>query len=116
MLKRVGKIGTLVLVVTLLLLNGSAHEFVHSFTGHEDTTHCRHPHEGKAYFDTEHHHCAMLDLQLPVFLPAATPVPIPIAITLYFPYQEAAGFSPVLLPVFSTLLRGPPVTELIPSC
>lgn len=69
MLKRIGNIILYSTIVALLLLNGTAHEFVHSFTGHEDTIDMPHHahHEGELFFENEHHHCSFLNLEIPVF-------------------------------------------------
>lgn len=108
MLQYLGKIGTLCVVVTMLLLNGTVHEFVHSFTDHEDTYDCNHGKEGKTYFEPEHHHCLMLDLQLPVFWVAGVPFELT-GNTLPVTTSPVATLQcPIFDTSFPTLLRGPP--------
>jgi len=68
MLRRAGNIITFITLVALLLLNGTAHEFVHSFAAHEDTIDLPHSHiPGKTFFEKEHHHCDFLDLAIVAF-------------------------------------------------
>jgi len=68
MIRRAGNIITYLTLVALLLLNGTAHEFLHSFAAHEDTVDIAHSHQpGDVFFDTEHHHCDFLDLALVAF-------------------------------------------------
>lgn len=110
MLQYLGKIGTLCLVVTMLLLNGTVHEFAHSFTGHEDTYDCRHEHHDGASFEPEHHHCLMLDLQLPVFWLANMHLELSGNELLVKTTRSAALQTQLLDTVFPTLLRGPPAT------
>ncbi len=110
MLKRVLNIVVSVAIALLLLLNGTAHEFLHSFTGHEDTIDCVHAADHKAHyaaFEKEHHHCSFLDLQTPVFITSS------LSFHFYVPYQHndffvlqtQKGLSPEAR---HTALRGPP--------
>jgi hypothetical protein len=53
--------------LSLLLLFGStAKEFVHSFTGHQDTIHHHHG-KGELSFESQHHHCEFLSFVLAPF-------------------------------------------------
>lgn len=109
MLKRVLNIVVSVAIALLLLLNGTAHEFLHSFTGHEDTVDCVHP-ERKAQhaaFEKEHHHCNFLDLQTPVFVTTSLSFHFytPCRHNDFFVLQTQKGLSPEAR---HTALRGPP--------
>ena len=108
MLQYLGKIGTLCVVVTMLLLNGTVHEFAHSFTDHEDTHDCRHGNDGGASYEPEHHHCLMLDLQLPVFWLTGTHFEMTGNLSPVDIIQVAELQWPVFDRSFPTLLRGPP--------
>jgi hypothetical protein len=70
MLKRTIHIAVTLTLVLLLMMNGISHEFIHSFSGHQDTVDCVHNgHSGShASFEQVHHHCDFLNLQSPVFL------------------------------------------------
>lgn len=109
MLKRIGNIITYITLVSLLLLNGTAHEFVHSFAGHEDTVDCstRSHSDHHAAFENEHHHCDFLDLAVPVFTSASFTFQLHtvLAHTDYFVLPEYSFFSRSIL---HTALRGPP--------
>ncbi|WP_118973579.1 hypothetical protein [Taibaiella koreensis] len=108
MLKRVLHISLSVAIAALLLLNGISHEFLHSFTGHEDTVDCVH-HDGDAHasFEKVHHHCDFLDLQTPVFLTSTLHFSFytPFAHNDFFVLQTQKGLSPE---AGHTALRGPP--------
>jgi|SRR5690606_4724030 len=108
MAKRIGKLGLIILVATLMLLNGSAHEWVHSFAGHTDNKECKHPEAGQHFFDTEHHHCALLDLQLPVcFLTDIGWIPAQPDL-LFWKYRQKNIPAPLIATIYSLPLRGPP--------
>ena len=108
MFKRFLNIFTCFAIVILLLLNGTAHEFLHTFTNDEDTVDCVHnDHAHGATFENEHHHCDFLDLQSPVF------VHVGFSFTLNIFVQHVNYFSNTI-PQFvvqelpHTALRGPP--------
>ena len=110
MLKRILNIVVSVAIAMLLLLNGTAHEFLHSFTGHRDTVDCVHDDHtpGHAAIEKEHHHCNFLDLQSPVFLTSS------LSFHFYTPQQHNDFFvlqtQKKLSPEAEhTALRGPPV-------
>lgn len=110
MLKRIGHIVVAVSVFILLLLNGTAHEFLHSFAGHEDTVDCVHTdtqHRQQASFEKEHHHCDFLDLQTPVFLTSSLHFTFftPFEHSDFYVLQTQKGLSPEAR---HTALRGPP--------
>jgi len=111
MLKRVLHIITSVAIALLLLLNGTAHEFLHSFTGHQDTideVHADHDTHHHAAFEKEHHHCDFLDLQTPVFITSALSFHWYTSFQHndFFVLQTQKGLSPEAR---HTALRGPPV-------
>lgn len=108
MLKRFLNIVTCIAVVFLLLLNGTAHEFLHTFSGHEDTVDCIHREDGAApSFEQQHHHCDFLDLQSPVFLPASFSFSL-FQPTLYNDYYVGANLLFFNREQEHTALRGPP--------
>jgi hypothetical protein len=109
MLKRFINIAVSMTLVLLLMLNGVSHEFVHSFTGHEDTVDCIHQDQSGQHtsFEKAHHHCNFLELQAPVFLTSS------ISYYLYTPVQHSSSyvegeFSSLSSEFGHTALRGPP--------
>ena len=75
MLKRTGNIIISCLLIVALSLNGTSHELIHLFLDHEDTKDCLHDyHESQehtgayTFFDTEHHHCDFLTLNISFFV------------------------------------------------
>ncbi|HET8573691.1 MAG TPA: hypothetical protein VFL76_07455 [Edaphocola sp.] len=71
-MKRIGNMLTFMVLATLLLLNGTSREFIHSFTGHQDTVDHRHLNDHTdhhAAFENEHHHCEFLNFLTPVYHP-----------------------------------------------
>lgn len=63
---------TFMVLAALLLLNGTPREFIHSFTGHQDTVDHRHLNnhtDHHAAFENEHHHCEFLNFLTPVYHP-----------------------------------------------
>lgn len=109
MLKRSLHIIVSVAIALLLLLNGTAHEFLHSFTGHEDTVDCVHDDHKPTHaaFEKEHHHCDFLNLQSPVFLTSTLHFDFytPLGHNDFFVLQTQKGLSPR---AEHTALRGPP--------
>ena len=95
-------------VAFLLQLNGTSHEFLHTFTGHEDTVDCAHnDHPDGPSFEQQHHHCDFLDLQAPVFLGTSLYFNFftPIYHDDYFVVNKLQAVTPNL---GHTALRGPP--------
>lgn len=108
MLKRFLNIVTCIAVVFLLLLNGTAHEFLHTFSGHKDTVDCAHREDGAtASFEQQHHHCDFLDLQSPVFLASSFSFSLFIP-TLHNDYYVGASLLFFSRQLGHTALRGPP--------
>jgi len=109
MLKRVVHIGVTLTLVFLLMLNGISHEFVHAFSGHEDTIDCIHTDASgqHAAFEKAHHHCDFLNLQAPVFLPSyiSFQLSTPLEHNDYFVTNEYTSLAPDKA---YTALRGPP--------
>lgn len=69
MSKKLGQVLVYLCLVSLLLLNNTSHDFIHSFTGHEDTIDCstkKASDHGHA-FEAEHHHCSFLNYTFSVF-------------------------------------------------
>lgn len=109
MLKRILNIFIAAFLVLLMMLSGIAHEFVHSFIGHEDTIdHVSDKnHRGAISFEKEHHHCNFLEFPAPVFL----------ASSIQLPFHQTSGHTEKFLledlcvftrPGLHTALRGPP--------
>ncbi len=68
MLKKLGHIAVFMSLITLLLLNGTAHEFLHQFSGHIDTPDCQHSkHDSQKSFEQAHVHCDFLDFSFSPF-------------------------------------------------
>jgi hypothetical protein len=99
---------TALVIALLLLLNGTSHDFLHSFTGHEDTTDCAHRAEQGGYaFEQQHHHCDLLDLPSPVFI-TTTVFALPL---VYQQYQQRYQVWQQAEPTCTLLAnsgRGPP--------
>lgn len=111
MLKRAGNIFAAVSLFLLLLLNGTAHEFVHIFTGHDDTVDKVHVgHDGRtpyAAFEQEHHHCDFLDLQTPVFLTSVLHFQL-FKVLAHTGFYEVRHLPIPCAEALHTALRGPP--------
>jgi hypothetical protein len=95
----------------LLLLFGTASkEFVHLFSGHEDTVHIDHDGTGP-FFESEHHHCDFLDQVLPSF---DNDIAVP-----YIAFIEQGSYTEYQLhkvqfvqrAIIQTSLRGPPAVN-----
>lgn len=96
-------------VMTLLVVFGNiSKEYLHSFTGHEDTVHL-HDDDGELHFENEHHHCDFLAFTLPHYISDANSPVINtsvITVSYYFPqYTEQV----ILRSVPHLFLRGPPL-------
>lgn len=109
-LKRIGNIFTFLVLAALLLLNGTSREFIHTFTGHQDTVDQRHlcDHtDHHAAFENKHHHCDFLQYVIPVYQSTQE------SFQLYF-LKEKTHPAPLLEAVClskerkHTALRGPP--------
>ncbi len=109
MLRQLRNILTFLALVTALLLNGTSHELLHSFTGHRDTQGCNHKRSapGTTFWEEGHHHCDFLDLQPPVFFLSSLSFPVhaPLLHEDHFSWIEPQLIS--LVPLH-TALRGPP--------
>lgn len=95
-------------MAVLLVFGGVSKDFVHLFTGHEDTVHCNDK-DGILHFESEHHHCDFLSFTLTPFAQDAVDYFIPASIAL--PEQHTASLVQHLIPrgVIATRQRGPPV-------
>jgi hypothetical protein len=109
MLKRILNIFIAASLVLLMMLSGVAHEFVHSFIGHQDTIdHVQDgKHPGAMSFEKEHHHCDFLQFPSPVFLSSS------FYLQVHPTLKHTEKVLLADLPVFSrpglhTALRGPP--------
>jgi hypothetical protein len=105
--KRVAHIVLSCWLALLLIFGGTAKEFFHLFTSHEDTVHhvCD---DGELSFENEHHHCSFLSFSLTDFIKHELHLP--------------RGFTKAVFPVYNsslytlsfkhiaptTHLRGPP--------
>jgi hypothetical protein len=108
-LRRVAHIILSCWLALLLIFGGTAKEFFHLFTSHEDTVHhvCD---DGELSFESEHHHCTFLSFSLTDFIEhelhlqgsfvkAVFPVN---SSTLYTSFFDHIGLT--------TCLRGPPTS------
>lgn len=92
----------------LLIFGGTAKEFLHLFTGHEDTVHALHVEDGALSFENEHHHCTFLSFALPEFYHDTSVQTFSVFQVLFAP---ATLFSVAAAPageMFRELPRGPP--------
>lgn len=110
-MKRIGNIFTLVVLATLLLLNSTPREFIHSFAGHQDTVDHLHPQDATdhhADFETQHHHCAFLQLIIPVYNSTEENFQL-----LFLPEKRVFFLAPTAFVFLEkkgfVLLRGPPI-------
>jgi hypothetical protein len=97
--------------VALLLLNGTPREFIHTFTGHQDTIdhlHLKNHADHHAAFEKEHHHCAFLNITLPIFSFYFETFQIK-AIPVEIFYFDQALLSFISHERKHTALRGPPL-------
>jgi hypothetical protein len=109
MLKRFGNIITCFTIALLLLLNGTSHEFIHTFAGHTDTVDCVHDHHDPYHtaFEQQHHHCDFLDLPAPVFIKSSFSFYL-FAPVIHNDYFVLAGQEFISREIRHTALRGPP--------
>lgn len=111
MIQKVGNIITYCCLVALLLLNGTPRDFIHTFTGHQDTIdhlHIKNHADHHAEFEKGHHHCAFLKDALPVFnffFETFQIKDLPVE-SYYFDQAIRSFLSPEKL---HTALRGPPL-------
>lgn len=91
----------------LLMFGSTAKEFIHQFSGHQDTIH--HHAEGDGLvIENEHHHCSFLSDSLPAFLNHSGDIPV------YYTKQEHGFRHYALYRAFFTeqsilpSFRGPP--------
>jgi len=109
MFRRILNILVAASLVFLLMLNGVAHEFVHSFAGHEDTIDrvVTGKQKGQVYFENEHHHCDFLHLPAPVFLTSSYYIAFP-PFLLHKDKFRVVSVAICTLEQLHTSLRGPP--------
>ncbi len=93
----------------LMLFGTTAREFIHSFTGHEDTIH-NHQHSASGFvIENEHHHCDFLGDAIPVF---DNDITFPFIAVIKQPVSSQyilADVQFVQREIVRTSLRGPPV-------
>ena len=109
MIKRVIQIGLSVFMAFILLLGGTAKEYIHLFADHEDTIHIHEDGYDGTSFDNEHHHCDFLSFTLPPFLNNASSFDLP-AVKCYteaVQKEDVQHLIPRSVPV--SRLRGPPI-------
>lgn len=110
MFRRIFNSSIALMVVVLLMLNGISHDFIHVFTHHTDTVHCKGKNEsGKKYFENEHHHCHFLDIESSVFILPFSSFHFFVATQhqyQFLPYWQNVAFT---FAIHSTS-RGPPYT------
>ncbi|MFT4061674.1 MAG: hypothetical protein QM642_04870 [Edaphocola sp.] len=109
MAKRALHIILALLVSVCFMLNGVAHEFVHSFVGHTDTVDRVVTSQANKYsFEPAHLHCKMLDATQPVFFVPLVLALIFAAACSYNRFKGSIYFSYKIKLLFSSFLRGPP--------
>jgi len=90
------------------MFGGTAKEYVHLFTDHEDTVHAHHNGDGELSFENEHHHCTFLNFALPDFI---NDFSSPIFVSFAKHFQEHVSFIAIRVTeqeIFQIRLRGPP--------
>jgi len=109
LLQRIAHIILSVWLSIILLFGSTSKEFVHLFSGHEDTVHCTNVKDGLV-IESLHHHCTFLSFCLTAFLNDAPGSFIPAKhCTAYSkPY---IAYTPDIINISRaiTTLRGPPV-------
>jgi len=111
MVKKIANSITFITLVSLLLLNGTAREFIHEFAHHHDTVdhiHWNYHTDNHAAFEPEHHHCDFLNYLTPVYHPIEEDLQV------YLLKKKVFIASFDLQNLFSkerehTALRGPPL-------
>ncbi|RYE24342.1 MAG: hypothetical protein EOP51_07665 [Sphingobacteriales bacterium] len=108
MLKRVAHIVLSVWLSIILLFGSTSKEFVHLFSGHEDTVHCTNGKTGLV-FESQHHHCTFLSFCLTAFVNdggvSFTPLQHTVAFSKPYTFYTSAVFA---VTSASPTLRGPP--------
>lgn len=109
MVKRAIQIGLSVFMAFILLLGGTAKEYLHMFADHEDTIHIHEDGYDGISFDNEHHHCSFLSFTLPPFLKDAASFDVPTAkcYTVVVQKDDVTHLIPRFVP--ASRLRGPPM-------
>ena len=98
----------------LLSFNLGIKEYVHNFTGHQDTIDhidvcSEHNGDSSFHFEQEHHHCDWLTDQLPPFLGADFFIAPPPNLILVFPeFVNSIGQEAEQTFALHYYLRGPP--------
>lgn len=101
-----------VFLALVLLFGTVSKEFIHGFTGHQDTRSCLHAHDHGPVWDPPHHHCEFLSFVLSVF--QSPGVWVGVCPPLASPFFYAARRGLVLLPSPEGIqpVRGPPQAGL----
>ncbi len=109
MIKRVIQVGLSVFMAFILLLGGTAKEYIHLFADHEETVHIHIDGYDGLSFESEHHHCSFLSFTLPPFLKDASSFDVPVVkcYTAVVQKEDVTHLIPRSVPV--SRLRGPPV-------
>ena len=55
------------MMMLLLVFGNTTREWLHQFSGHEDTVHVHDDFEKGTVIEGQHHHCKFLDIPLPVY-------------------------------------------------
>lgn len=113
MLRQLSHIVLYITLVAVLLLNGTAHDFIHSFAHHEDTVHSvsSSRDDGQLQFEQEHHHCNYLNMEIPVYDAPSMFIPDELLMVVHNIFPEAAAVAMPGARDFSLSDRGPPVTS-----
>lgn len=108
MVKRFLHTGLSALLALLLVFGSTSKEYLHLFTGHEDTVDCTHEGNHGLSFEKQHHHCEFLSFTLPPFLNDAAEYTFSYHKVYPRIYHTRLADNVVLRPVSSFYLRGPP--------
>lgn len=84
------------------------HDFIHGFTGHQDTRDVYHPFDNISH---KHTHCAFLNIAISPYVEGHSPVLPLVPISLTTPVIPSSP-TPLVIHAFEFRLRGPPAAML----
>ena len=106
-IRKTGHIVISAWLAILLLFGSTPKEYIHLFTGHEDTVHSHFEKDGLV-IEPEHHHCSFLSYSLPFFVNDAQVIKLYKPSSVYFVYNSFIAVAYTQNSSLTTYLRGPP--------